>query len=193
MSGDKKQAAPDQNEGEWEFKPNDDGSAVPPAAAGAQSAPPSSAGVEWTASEFIAHNKGMGWYTLLAGGALLITVVVYILTKDVVSAAIILFIAVIFGIVAARKPRVLGYRLDDKGLAIGQKFFPYSDFKSFTFLQEDAFSSITFLPLKRFAPSLSIYFAPSDEKRIVEILSLHLPMEQRSHEAVDRLMHRIRF
>lgn len=149
--------------------------------------------VEWTASEFVAHNKGMGWYALLALGAILLAAVIYLFTRDIVSAGIILFVALLLGVAAGKKPRILHYQVNDSGLVIGQKFYPYAEFKSFAVMEEGAFSSIMFLPLKRFMPPISIYYDPEDEERIVDVLSYYLPLENRQHDAFDRMIRRIRF
>jgi hypothetical protein len=49
------------------------------------------------------------------------------------------------------------------------------------------------MPLKRFGLPTTIYFAPEDEDRIVDIINQHLPFEPRDRDAIDRLMKRIRF
>jgi hypothetical protein len=149
--------------------------------------------VTWTASEFIAHTKSTGWYLMLALVAIAIAALVWLVTKDKISTTVILVAALALGGYGARKPRQLQYVLNDQGLEIGSKYYAYDEFGSFSIMQEGAFSSIVFVPLKRFAPLTTIYYAPEDEDKIVDILSERLPMEERHHDAVDRLMHRIRF
>src|SRR5438034_11503772 len=46
--------------------------------------------ISWTASEFIAHHKPGGWYGLLALAGIAIAAGVYFLTKDAISAGVIL-------------------------------------------------------------------------------------------------------
>ena len=108
-------------------------------------------------------------------------------------AAVTVLAALVFGVYAGHKPRELQYQLDFKGLTVGDKHFGYDQFRSFSVLPEGAFSSIVFMPLKRFAVTTTIYYAPEDEDRIVKVLSDHLPLENRGHDAIDRLMHRIHF
>jgi hypothetical protein len=197
MNGDdQKQSAPDNGEAGWQYKPE----ATPPPAAGQNQVPgqfpmavPEEQEVVWSASEFVAHNKGVGWYATLGLAAVALAAVVYLITRDTVSVVIIIFVALILGIAAVRKPRVLNYQLNGGGLMIGQKFYPYSEFKSFSVMREGAFSSIMFIPLKRFMPPISIYYDPEDEERIVEALAEYLPMENRTHDAVDSLIRHIRF
>lgn len=149
--------------------------------------------ITWTASEYIAHAKSFGWYAALGGGAVVFAAIVFLVTRDVVSTAVVLVAALLLGIYAGRPPRQLEYRIDRTGIGVGQKRFGYGDFRFFSIMDEGAFSSIVFMPLKRFAVPTTIYYAPQDEDRIVGLLSDKLPMENRNHDAVDRLMHRIRF
>lgn len=153
---------------------------------------PATTEVSWSASEFIAHEKGPLWYLALAGLAIVLVAAVYFLFHDLVAAFAIIFVAIIFGFLAAHKPRVLAYHIGPEGLSIDNKMYAFSDFKSFGVVNEGAFSSITFMPMKRFMPSLSIYYPPEEEETIVDALSNYLPFAPVTHDLVDRLMHRIR-
>ena len=129
----------------------------------------------------------------LGGGALVGAFLVWLFTKDKISAAVVLFGALMLGIYAGRQPRELQYRLDETGLTIGAKYYAYDNYRSFSVVAEGAFSSIMFMPLRRFAPAVSIYYAPQDEAAIIELLAVRLPSEDRGNDPIDRLMSRIRF
>lgn len=157
-------------------------------------APPSSTeAVTWTASEYIAHEKSAGWYVQLAAVALLISAAVYWLTHDSISAGVVIIGALFLAIYGGRQPRQLTYRLDAGGLIIGSKRFAFTEFRSFAVADEGAFSSIVLMPLKRFAPLTTIYYAPQDEDKILAVLEAHLPLEEHKPDPVDKLMRRIRF
>jgi hypothetical protein len=175
---------------QWEFKQNDSDDA---ATAPSQSATKHVEPLSWTASEFIHHQKTAGWYVMLGLAGIILAAVVFLLTRDMISTGVIIFAALIFGFYAGHKPRTLNYKLDDSGLTIGEKFYSYASFKSFAVAEEGAFSSIVLMPLKRFMPSLSLYYEPKDETKITDILALRLPVETHKRDAVDSLMHRIRF
>lgn len=149
--------------------------------------------VQWTASEYIDHKKGPIWYILLVLAAALITALIYLFTRDMLSSIIIIILLGTLAVAAGRKPQVLEYRLDTAGLAIGKKFYTYDNFKSFTLEEAGPVKNITFLPMKRFMPPLSIYFAPKDEIRITSTLSQFLPYEQRKPSSIDRFMRSIRY
>ncbi len=168
---------------------------IPPqfmAEQGASLDEPESPEVSWSASEFIAHEKSPLWYMGLAAVAAVLVLFVFFLFHDMVASFAIIFVAILFGFLAAHKPRVLNYHVDAAGLTIERKMYSFGEFKSFGVVNEGAFSSITFMPMKRFMPSLSIYYPPENEEDIVNVLSNYLPFAPASHDLVDRLMHRIR-
>lgn len=195
MDTDKPQT-PDAS-GNWQFKPEGQSSQTQPqptdsAAAQQQPAIPEEE-VSWTASEFVAHEKGLNWYLAMVASVLFFTAVVYLITRDKITASIIILVAIIFGVYAKRQPRTLNYHLEYGGLTIGEKFYDFGQFRSFVMAHEGAFSSISFMPLKRFMPVLTVYYSPDDEQKIVQLLSARLPMENLGKDVIDRFLHRIRF
>lgn len=150
--------------------------------------------VSWTASEFIIHEKNTSWYFALAAITAAVAGGVFVLNHhDYASVALIIVAAIIFGVFAARSPRVLSYAIDNQGISIDNKLYSYTLFRSYSLLQEGAVHSIVLLPMKRFMPPLTIYFAPEDEEKIITVLGPHLANNQRGHDLIDKLMRKIRF
>lgn len=149
--------------------------------------------VSWTASEFVVHEKSPMWYLAMIGGAALLSIIVYVITRDWFSTLVVIIAAAIFGVAAGRKPRQMQYAVDDHGVSIGRRFYPYGDFRSFSIAEDGPLRSVNFMPLKRFMPALSIYYDPADEQRIGEVLTAHLPMHEHKHDMTERLMRRMRF
>lgn len=177
-----------QSDTPWRFTNEPDSSAPAPAAPHHASRP-----IEWTASEFIAHDKSAAWYAWLILIAVVLAALVYLFTKDKISTGMVVFVAAILGIAGSRKPRVVAYSLDHSGVHVDGRFHSYDEFKAFAVQREGAFSSIMLLPLKRFMPGLSIYYDPQDEAKIFDALSANLPMQAAQTDLLDVLMHRIRF
>ncbi len=96
-------------------------------------------------------------------------------------------------VLAGRKPRTHEYQVDSQGVQIGTKKYPYANFKTYSVIEEGPISSITLMPLKRFMPTMSLYYDPQDEERITAVLGSYLPFVEGQKDAIDRLMHRIRF
>lgn len=149
--------------------------------------------ISWTASEFIAHEKTASWYGMLAIGAVIIGGLVYLVTKDYISVAVVVVAAILLGVYGSHRPRELEYKIDSQGLTIGDKRYTFNQFRSFSVFPEGNFSSIVFMPLKRFSAPISIFYAPNDEEKILAVLNKMLPFEQTRRDAVDSLMRRIRF
>lgn len=189
MDGDKKSAESINETAGWQFKPAD-GPAAPSAAGSAEGA----AGVEWSASEFVAHEKGFGWYALLALGTAVVAAGLYLLTRDLISAIVVVVMAVILAIASGHKPRVVTYRLDDAGLTAGKKFYPYSAYKSFSMPDDGGpFTSIVLVPLKRIGFPTGAYLAPDSQQEVLELLSRHLPLERGELSFFDELVAHLRF
>ncbi|HVX58723.1 MAG TPA: hypothetical protein VG964_03230 [Candidatus Saccharimonadales bacterium] len=149
--------------------------------------------VSWTASEYIDHEQGLGWFTLLTLATAALAVVVYFLTKDYFATGVIVVVGLIVGVFARRKPRELKYELSADGLRIENRLYPLRIFKSYTIIQEGPIGNLEFMPLKRFMPPVSAYFELSDQKRIVAVLQNYLPYEERGLDNVERLSRRLRF
>lgn len=149
--------------------------------------------VSWTASEFIYNHKTTGWYAALCVVTILVGAGIYFVTRDYITTGMIAVAGVLFGVIASRKPRELEYQIDDAGIHIGEKLYPFSGFKSFSLMQEGGIESIWLMPLKRFMPSISLYFAPEDKDKIVDSLSGALPVQPRQLDPLDKLIHKIGF
>jgi hypothetical protein len=149
--------------------------------------------ITWAASEYISNPKNSSWFTMLGLASVMLTVAVYFLTRDVISAVAIILLGIIVGVFAARQPRELTYALDVSGIHLGPKFYPYNSFKSFSVVPEGAFSHISLLPLKRFMPPIAIHFAPENEDKIITALGNYLPYEEHKPDIVESFSHRVKF
>lgn len=149
--------------------------------------------VTWTASEFVSHQKDTSWYAFFIGSLTGVVILIFLITRDIISSAVIGLAGILFIILAHHKPRELAYTLDDKGVTIGRKFYPYTQFKSFGLGREGVIGAINLMPLRRFMPELSIYYPPEEENKILAIISEHLPHDQREEQGVDRLLRKMKF
>ncbi len=158
-----------------------------------QTAAPTMPKVTWSASEFISHQKTGVWYLGLGVATALITFIIVIVTKSFMSAGVVALTSIVLGFYAARKPEVKQYEINEYGVMIADKAFPYETFKSFSVVQEGAINSIWLRPLKKYLPTITMYFSPEDEDRIVDTLQNFLPEEDRALDSIERFTRRIRF
>lgn len=149
--------------------------------------------VEWTASEYIASPKGGSWFTILAIASVILAVVTFIVTEDIVSTVVIALVGIIVGVFAARQPETLQYRIDSQGIQIANKFYAYTDFKAFSVARDQAIGYISLDPLKRFMPPLVVHYGPEDEDKIAETLASYLPYQEHKVDMVENLSRRFKF
>jgi len=194
MAEGEQQPSKDQNEGKWQYRPEDSSASISFGTSddgGAKGLANDT--VEWTASEFIAHPKNPSWFAALGIATLLVAAGLYFITHGIIATIVVILMGIILAVAASRQPRIVTYQLDRGGLTIEKQFHPYGKFKSFAIVDEGAFSSITLLPLRRFDLPLSMYFSPEDEHKIMEAISKYLPAERGALSGVDRLMRTIHF
>lgn len=149
--------------------------------------------VHWEASEFVDHQKSTGWFLVLGLGALIGCVLIYFITRSILSTTVAVLAVLAFGMIARQKPRTLVYALYGKSIKIGEKSYSYNDFRSFSVSNEGGLPSVSLQPIKRFMPILTIFFPPEDGEKIFDTLASRMPHEQRKDDAVERLMRKIRF
>lgn len=149
--------------------------------------------IKWTASEYVVHEKDATWYAVLALCTLAVAGLLLLITRDFVALGVAIAAGLILGIYAGKKPREIEYQLGLHGLSIGARHYSYDNFRSFAVLEEGAFSSIVFLPLQRFSPPISLYYAPQDQDSIIAILIDRLPFEQGKPDAIENFFRNIRF
>lgn len=150
-------------------------------------------GITWRSAEFMAHDKDTAWYAATALGSVVIAVIVYILNRDLVTAAIILFALIGLAYFSGRKPREQDFAVVYEGIQVGNNFYPFSDFRSFSLSEDPSATSIILTPMKRFMPAVNIYVPTDYEERVVGFIAEILPLEQHKPDLVEVLMRRIRF
>ena len=122
--------------------------------------------LSWTVDEYVRHERGMLWYAIaiiVALGVLMYAVV----TQNFLFAVIIIMFAIIMGLSSLREPRKFFFVITDLGVGIGDKFFPYKEFRNFWLLYEPPEVKNVYLEFKRAAwPHLVI---PLDEQDPLEV------------------------
>ena len=149
--------------------------------------------ISWTASEFVEHDKNSSWYLALAGVAVLISIIVYLFTRQIVSIVLVLIMAVVFGVYGSAKPRVLNYSISARGLTVGNTTHTFDTIKSFSVINEGGMPYIQVLFQKRLSIPVTIYAAPDEIDTIAEAIGQFVPYDQKKRDIADKLSSRIRF
>ncbi len=146
--------------------------------------------VQWESQEYISADKNPIWYVGLAVfvvGAIVLDW--FVLKTFFTVSALAIVIAVVLIVMHVRPARMIRYTLDDEGLRVDEQMYPLSDYKSFGVLHDGKENSVHLIPVKRFKPSLQVYFPVEAGEAIVDSLGSKLPMEELHLDFVDRIVH----
>lgn len=146
--------------------------------------------VEWDASEAIESTRGIMWYvlfTLVVAAVLAVTV----FFREWIFAVLIVVVAIAIVVISRRSPRVIHYVLDTQGLAIDGILHPFAKFRAFGVVRDGAFFAVKLIPVRRFSPETTVYFAQQDGEKIVDILGGYLPMEEMKMHIFDRITRKL--
>jgi len=147
--------------------------------------------VKWEGEEYISHNNGAGWYVRLFSVTLVLSLLSFYLQWWTFLALVIVS-ALTLLILAVRPARKISYTLTDKGFTEGDKFYAFSEFKSFGILQDDVHFAIVLTPRKRLSPAVTIYFPENKGEGIVDMFGAKLPMEPVELDLLDKIVKRLR-
>lgn len=149
--------------------------------------------IRWTASEYVEHEKGAVWYMALVAAAVTVSVVAFLLTREWITPVSIFLVIVGLGVFAGIKPKQKEFVLDGTGVGIGDEYYPYQDFRSFSVIVENNFETLYLKPVKRFAVPLTLYFPPDQAETIVSFIGNFIPYEKSELSGVDKMMARLKF
>lgn len=149
--------------------------------------------VEWVSSGEELRSATAAWRIRMTLISLVASGVIYLISRDLISAGSVAVVGLLFAFLGSRKPPSLQYRLDHTGITIGQKRYMYGEFRAFSVIDDARSPTIAIVPLKRFLPLLSVHYDPQQRDKIVEILADHLPLEMRRRDAFDSIINRIKF
>lgn len=149
--------------------------------------------LQWQASEYINREKNTTWFVGLVVVAVALAVVAIFLMKDFTFALLIVVMAVALAVIARRPSREIQYQLSEAQLRVGEKTFPLGNFRAFGVVQEGAIYSVSLTPVKRFRPSVNVYFPQELGEQIVDILGSVLPMEDMKPDMIDKITEKLNF
>ncbi|HUA12888.1 MAG TPA: hypothetical protein VL989_00045 [Candidatus Sulfotelmatobacter sp.] len=147
----------------------------------------------WVGPEFVSYEKNKLWFVYVTLVCFLLSVLIYIFFRDVITIIVVLVLGSVFALYGARKPEDIHYAVTNTGFSIGAKNYLYSEFRMFNILEEGEFISVEFIPLKRFSVSAGIYFKKDMQDKILSVLNNKLPYEHQAPNFIDNFAKRIKF
>lgn len=149
--------------------------------------------VHWQAQEYINQEKNGLWFVIFGIIVLGLIAADIFLVKSYTFSALVVVMAIAVIVYSRRPPRTIDYTLSgSQGLYVGEKLYHFNEFKAFGLIQDGENHSIMLLPVKRFAPGVSVYFPEEVGEEIVDILGSRLPMEKLKLDVIDVVVRKLR-
>jgi hypothetical protein len=149
--------------------------------------------VYWSAKEYIPQEKGGLWFAFFAVVVVALVATDIFWIKSYTFSILVVVMAATIIVLSIRPPRNIEYTLSgDQGLYIGEVLHHFSEFKSFSLIQDHGQNSIMLIPVKRFSLGVSVYFPSDAGEKIVDIFGARLPMENRKLDMIDVIVRKLR-
>lgn len=149
--------------------------------------------LEWSASEYVEHQKSPLWYVGLAVVSLALIALAIFVLHQYTFVPLIVVMAAALAVWGKRPPQEMHYELTTDQIKVNGKAFPLIDFRAFGVLQDGAMYYAVLLPNKRFVPGVNVYFPQELGEQIVDMLGSQLQMETIKPDLIDKLTNRLNF
>jgi hypothetical protein len=149
-------------------------------------------GISWTTGSEVVRGRSSNWTIRMTGLSVLVGAVIFLITRDWISSAAVLFAGFVFGLMGSRPPVGIEYIIDPEGISIGRKVYYYKDFRAFSVVQDSHGVVAELIPLKRFMPAVSMHLDRTRQQEILAVLSGYLPMQPHKQDMVDYIVGRIK-
>ena len=140
--------------------------------------------LEWSALEYEEKEKSSDWFWAL-GVIIVAGSVTSIIFADYFFAAVLLLGGTLLGFFTIKKPEVVSYELNDKGLKIKTRLYPYEKIKSFYVEKEKKL--LLFIRTERFfmpviSMPIELYLADDIRKKMLKKEVLEEKMDEHPYE-----------
>ncbi len=147
----------------------------------------------WRAPEFKYYAKGIGWYaTSIFISALLVIFAIW--QKNLLFVLFVLIAEASLIFWAKRPPLFLEFRINKKGVGIGDiKFYPYEELVGFCVKESPGDSELVLKTKSRLHPYIKISILDKDAQEIKDYLEEFLSEEEYQESLSDDIVRKIGF
>lgn len=149
--------------------------------------------IEWSALEYEEKERGKDWFWALG-----VIVVAGSITSFIYANYFFGLLLIISGLLivifATKKPDLVFYELNEKGLKIRNRLYPYENIKAFWIGIEGQNPTLFIKSERMFMPIISIPVHPDNAKEIKNlILSFDIPEEEMKEHISEKIMDSLGF
>lgn len=129
--------------------------------------------INWKAPEYIHTEKNSDWYWIV--GIITISIaLIAIILNNIIFAILIIVSMFTLTLYASRRPENIDIEINEKGISVGQTYYPYGNLESFWVETKDKFPRIIILPKKTVSSYIIILIKDADPEEIRDFLSNYL-------------------
>ncbi|MEK7060141.1 MAG: hypothetical protein AAB970_00770 [Patescibacteria group bacterium] len=149
--------------------------------------------LEWTALEYEEKERGNDWFWAL-GVIVLASAITSFIYANYFFGLFLIIGGILLGVFAVKKPDLVFYELNEKGLKIRNRLFPYTNIKSF-WIKKDLEKSTLFIKSERlFMPIISMPINQNSAEEIKNfMLSENVPEEEMKEHVSEKIMDSLGF
>ena len=146
---------------------------------------------EWNAPEYIHYEKDKNWFII--AGILAISLIFYgIIAGSPFMSIAIAILAAVYYLQYQKKPRQMKIIISDLGVKVDDKFFPFSNMKSFWIIYNPPeVTTLHFRTLNRIMPEITLQLSDADPAPIRNYLARQLPEEEGKTEGFTDMLVRL--
>jgi len=149
--------------------------------------------IGWETPEFVQYQRSRKWF-LVAILVFAILVIFALITKQWLMAAVIIVSGVVIFMFTQQKPKTVPFAISHAGITFGNRFYPYSEIKSFWIVYEPRVKTINFEMTRRLSTIITVQLLEQDPLPIRKFLKKYIPEEKsRGEEFSDRISRLLRF
>ncbi|MEK7140728.1 MAG: hypothetical protein AAB815_03005 [Patescibacteria group bacterium] len=148
--------------------------------------------IQWSALEYEERERTRDWFWAL--GIIIVTAsVASIIFGNYFFAALIILGGTLLGFFAIRKPEMVTYEINDRGLKVRTRIYPYENIKSFWVMVEK--KPTLFIKSERvFMPIISMPIDPAMAEDIRNVMLFqNVPEEEMREHASEKIMESLGF
>lgn len=148
---------------------------------------------KWEAPEFDKKEKSKSWFIIPA----IITIVLGLLalfSENILFLIVIVMAFFVFYIYANKDPRIIKFKLNEKGIEIENKLYDFDELRSFwIFYNPPEQKELSFRSRKTLLPYIHIPITDEDPIEIRKFLLKFIPEKRHKESLIDIWMRRIGF
>lgn len=148
--------------------------------------------ISWDAPEHYHTEKNSDWYW--AVGIITITAVVLaIIFNNIIFAIFLLVGAFALVVHATKRPRIIHYEINDRGVVIGDILYPFLTLDSFWVDAQEVPPKVLIKSHKTFMPYISIHIEEVDPEKVRDILLNYIAETEHREPLSQKILERFGF